>query len=330
MEYVQQFNSILKSFKIKANCVNYNSVGNYSYFDIQLEPNTRVRDLQKFSNEISLSLRMPGKPSIKILHNEGVVRMEFISQRSESLNLLDYTINNSIPKGDAICLLGQTVDGKPMFMDLSKNPHMIISGTTGSGKSTLLHNIIANMLLHNDVSLFLIDPKSIEFSAYGNSNIPNIRIGYSYSEALIILDILLASMEHRYSLLRSGIDISDMPYGVLIIDEFADLIMQDKDEKFYKKLCALAQKCRAARISIVLATQRPSANVINGTIKANFPARIACKTASHIDSKVVLDATGAENLLGKGDALLRDNTRFMERFQVAYTDANEICGIFGS
>jgi S-DNA-T family DNA segregation ATPase FtsK/SpoIIIE len=91
----------------------------------------------------------------------------------------------------------------------------------------------------------------------------------------------------------------------------------------------LAQKCRAAKIHIILATQRPSVNVISGTIKANFPARIACRVASHVDSKVILDSSGAENLLGKGDAMLRDNTRFLERFQVAYTDANEVCSIFG-
>jgi S-DNA-T family DNA segregation ATPase FtsK/SpoIIIE len=115
----------------------------------------------------------------------------------------------------------------------------------------------------------------------------------------------------------------------LIIDEFADLIMQDKDDQFFSKLCRLAQKCRAARISIVLSTQRPSVNIINGAIKANFPARISCRVASHVDSKVVLDTSGAEDLIGRGDALLIDNFRHMERFQVAYTDAVEVCNYFG-
>jgi S-DNA-T family DNA segregation ATPase FtsK/SpoIIIE len=116
---------------------------------------------------------------------------------------------------------------------------------------------------------------------------------------------------------------------VVIIDEFADLIMQDKEDQFYVALCRLAQKCRAARIHIILATQRPSVNIINGSIKANFPARIACKVASHVDSKVILDTSGAENLLGKGDALIRDNFRHLERFQVAYTTAQEVCSYFG-
>jgi S-DNA-T family DNA segregation ATPase FtsK/SpoIIIE len=114
-----------------------------------------------------------------------------------------------------------------------------------------------------------------------------------------------------------------------MIDEFADLIMQDQEQRFYTKLCMLAQKCRAAKISIVLATCRPSVNIINGTIKANFSARIACRVASHVDSKVILDASGAQNLLGNGDAMLRDSLRHMERFQVAYTSAAEVCTYFG-
>jgi S-DNA-T family DNA segregation ATPase FtsK/SpoIIIE len=116
---------------------------------------------------------------------------------------------------------------------------------------------------------------------------------------------------------------------VVIIDEFADLIMQDKANMFHDLLCRLAQKCRAARIHIILATQRPSVNVISGIIKANFPARIACRVASHVDSKVILDASGAENLLGKGDAMVRDNFRQNERFQIAYTTPQEVVKYFG-
>ena len=116
---------------------------------------------------------------------------------------------------------------------------------------------------------------------------------------------------------------------VIFIDEFADLIMQDKNDQFYLALCRLAQKCRAARINIILSTQRPSVNIINGTIKANFPARIACRVASHVDSKVILDVSGAENLLGKGDALIKDNFRSLDRFQSAYTTATEVCQQLG-
>ena len=168
------------------------------------------------------------------------------------------------------------------------------------------------------------------YTLYDKYEIPNVTVGYSYTDAIEILDSLLSSMNQRYNLLRNGSNIKNFPFGVFIIDEFADLIMQDKDDLFYNKLCQLAQKCRAARLSIIIATQRPSYNVIDGTIKANFPARISCRTASHVDSKVVLDSVGAENLLGQGDALLKDNSRFMERFQIAYTSSEEVCKFFGT
>jgi S-DNA-T family DNA segregation ATPase FtsK/SpoIIIE len=267
---------------------------------------------------------------MKVIHELGVVRLEFAAPRIKTLKLLDYFTNSKIPNGDLICLLGQAVDGSRVWMDLSQNPHLIISGTTGSGKSVLLHNIIGNLFNYNNTHLFLIDPKNIEFSLYEKYIKKNLHVGYSYDDSIKILDLLLNLMESRYEMMRCGLDIKKLPYAVVIIDEFADLIMQDKGDVFYTKLCRLAQKCRAARINIIISTQRPSVNIINGSIKANFSARISCKVASQIDSKVVLDSSGAENLFGKGDALIRDNFRFMERFQVAYTNAEEICNTFGA
>lgn len=329
MENIQNFNKILQSFRIKADCVNYNHIDNYFYYDVKLNPNGKVKDIQKYSDEISLALKTQCKPSFKILHSQGVVRLEFVYKRDERLNLFDYFTNNNIPKGDLMCLLGQSVDGQKVWMDLATNPHLLISGTTGSGKSTLLHNIIANMFNYNHVNLYLIDPKNIEFAEYDKKINNNLYVSYSYSDAIFTLDSIITIMEHRYSLLRSGISPKAFPYIVVIIDEFADLIMQDKGNQFYTKLCMLAQKSRAAKISIIVATQRPSVNIIDGTIKANFPARLACRVSSHIDSKVILDTSGAENLLGQGDALLRDNFRSLERFQIAYTDAKEVCNFFG-
>jgi S-DNA-T family DNA segregation ATPase FtsK/SpoIIIE len=329
MELIQDFNKILTSFNIKASCVDHRRVDNYFYYDLKLNPSAKVKDVQKYSDEISLALKTPCKPSVKVLHSEGVVRLEFATPRLAPLKLFDYFTNYGIPKGEINCLLGQTVDGKEMWMDLATNPHMIVSGTTGSGKSTLIHNIIANLLNYNNVDLYLSDPKRIEFIEYSN-RIKSIDVRFSYDETLALINNALELMEFRYELIRRGnIKITDFKPMVIIIDEFADLIMQDKNDAFYTSLCRLAQKCRAARIHIILATQRPSVNIINGTIKANFPARIACRVASHVDSKVILDASGAENLLGKGDALVRDNSRFLERFQVAYTDAAEVCSVFG-
>lgn len=327
MELVKTFNNILKNFAIKATCVNSQQLDNYLYFDLKLDPNGKIRDLQKYSNEIALHLQME-KPSIKILHQKGVIRFEFISSRDKTLKLFDYFTNDSIPKGELNCLLGQTVDGSRMWMDLAQNPHLLISGTTGSGKSVLLHNIIANILNYSEAAIYLVDPKQIEFVEY-SKNLPQISVQNTYSDAVKLLSNALKLMDSRYDMIKKGVPVSTFKPMVIIIDEFADLIMQDKNDEFYILLCRLAQKCRAAKIHLVIATQRPSVNIISGVIKANFPARIACRVASHTDSKVILDTSGAEGLLGKGDALLRDNLRSLERFQVAYTDAKEVCSMFG-
>lgn len=328
MESIQQFNKILQSFNIGANCIDSKLIDNYFFYDVKLNPHTRVKDIHKFGDEISLALKTPCKPSIKVLHEYGVVRLEFVSPREKPLMLFEYFTNNDVPEGGLNCLLGQTVDGKKLWMDLSQNPHMIVAGTTGSGKSIILHNLVANLKNYSDCVLCLIDPKRIEFGEYDN-RLRNTKVFYTYDDTVILFDSLLETMEKRYTLMRTGYLPEDFPYIVVVVDEFADLIMQDKEDQFFNKLCRLAQKSRAARICIVLATQRPSVNIINGAIKSNFPARLACRVASHVDSKVILDVTGAENLLGKGDALVRDNFRSLERFQVAYTTAAEVCQNFG-
>lgn len=327
MDTVLQFNHILNSFNIKASCVGAHQVDNYVYYDLRMHPQARVKEIQKYSDEISLALKKPCKPSIKVLHELGVVRVEFAVPREKPLRLFDIFTNDNVPDGDLVCLLGQKVDGDPIWMDLMANPHLLIAGTTGSGKSTLLHNIIANVYNYNDADLYLIDAKRIEFSSY--EKLRNTQVYYTYGDVVEFLSNMVEIMEERYNKIRSGWSPKDLKPVLIMIDEFADLIMQDKGDLFFDKLCRLAQKCRAARMSIILSTQRPSVNIINGAIKANFPARIACKVASHVDSKVILDSVGAENLLGKGDALLRDNFRHMERFQVAYTNAAEVRQYFG-
>lgn len=326
---IQAFNNILRNFDIQARCVDHREVDNYFFYDIRLSPQTKIKDIQKFSDELSLMMKTSCKPHFKILHKEGVLRLEFVNPREKRLDLFDYFTNSEVPNGDLMCLLGQAVDGSKVWMDLAQNPHMIISGTTGSGKSTLLHNIIGNLFNYNKVNLFLVDPKNIEFTEYNKKIKYDISVSYTYHDAIFILDTLLELMENRYTMLQNGTSKDEFPSVVLIIDEFADLIMQDSNKEFYNKLCRLAQKCRAAKIHIILSTQRPSVNVINGTIKANFPARISCRVASHVDSKIILDSVGAENLMGNGDALIKDNFRNLERFQVAYTDATEVCSYFG-
>ncbi len=325
---IVEFNKILQNFEINAECMHHEIIDNYLFYDLKLKSQTKIKDIEKYLDEIALALKIPSKPNVKVFHKEGLIRLEFVLPRNERLNLFEI-FTDDVPEGDLICLLGKSLNGENIWMDLAQNPHMIVSGTTGSGKSTLLHNIIANMLNYNDVKLYLIDPKNIEFSEY-EKKIKNINVSYTFDESLFTIESLLELMEERYSLLRSGSSIKKFPHVLLIIDEFADLIIQDDGNQFYKKLCALAQKCRAARIHIILSTQRPSVSVINGAIKANFPSRISCRVSSHIDSKIILDSVGAENLMGKGDALIKDSSRSLERFQIAWTDANQVCSNFGT
>lgn len=328
MQKVDAFNQVLLSFKIKATCLNYQQIDNYFFYDLKLSPNAKIKEIQKYEDELSLALKAPCKPSFKVLYNQGLIRLEFVNPREKPLNLFDFFTNSQIPNGSINCLLGQSVDGKKIWMDIAQNPHLLIAGTTGSGKSCLLHNLIANFLNYNDIDLYLIDPKRIEFSVYENK-IKSIHTGYSYDYAMHILNSAIEIMEFRYDLMRKDNNFKFKPI-VIMIDEFADLILQDAENQFYISLCRLAQKCRAASIHLILSTQRPSVNIVNGAIKANFPARIACRVASQMDSKVILDASGAQNLLGKGDALLKDNFRNLERFQIAYTAPQEICKYFGS
>ena len=325
MREITEFNSILNSFRIKALCVNYSSNENYCCYDVKLQPRSKVKDLNKYLDEISLALNYSEKPSLKVFHDQGIVRIGFFLSERKKIDLFDLFSNDDIPKGNLQCLLGKAVDGSKIWMDLANNPHMIVAGTTGSGKSTLLHNIIANLLNYSSAKLFLLDPKNIEFFEYENKHNVNINIGYSYDNAVSMINTLLQIMDSRYDMMRQGHDISILPNCVLIVDEFADLIMQDIDGMFYTSLCRLAQKCRVAKINIILSTQRPSADIISGAIKANFPARISCKVSSNIDSRVILDHPGAESLCGYGDALIKDSSRTLERFQIAYTNSKEVC-----
>lgn len=280
--------------------------------------------MTRYAEEISLAIRSPGKPYIRVIHNDGVVRLEFAGIREKILRLFDYFSNDDIPKYNLPCLLGQGVSGKKVWCDIATMPHLLIGGTTGSGKSILLHNIIANLYNYSSVNLFLVDTKIVEFSPYETIK-EGTQVVKTYDEAVFILEMITEIMEERYKQYK---DIEKFPYIILIIDEFSDLIMQDESGHFYELLCKLAQKCRGAKINILLATQHPIVKIISGEIKANFPARISCRTASALDSRIILDCSGAENLSGCGDCLIKDGMHNMERFQVAYTDAMEVVSIY--
>ena len=241
-----------------------------------------------------------------------------------------------MPKQDGLLpvYIGSSVNGKDIIFDLAKNPHTLVAGTTGSGKSVLLHTIIGNTLSYYDVDTYIIDPKNIEFSSY--KGMKNVQVYNTFDQAVQCLHTLHEIMETRYRIiLERKLPVNfflseqkEYPKIVLIIDEFADLIMQDNGKTLHKLVCRLANKSRAAGIFCILATQRPSVSVINGEIKANFSARISFKVSSQVDSRVILDASGADHLSGNGDAIIRNYKYNYQRFQAASSTSEELVSIY--
>lgn len=231
-------------------------------------------------------------------------------------------------------VLGQDLNGNPVFTDIAKAPHMLIAGTTGSGKSETLHSIVASLLMHNvyakDSSaktnvgtiIKIVDMKGTEFNKYKNTPVSIIS---DENEAFNLLSSLCDSMENRYTVfaknncddideyIENGHELSRI---VCIIDEFADLILKNPGVEDY--VVRLAQKARACGIHLIIGTQSPRADVVTGLIKANIPFRIALNTANSMESRIIMDETGAEKLFGKGDMLIKKGGNKPIRVQGCY------------
>lgn len=231
----------------------------------------------------------------------------------------------NLPEKGLYLMLGKDLDGKNTYTNLSKAPHILVGGTTGSGKSELLHTFIASLIMRrekNPCHLILIDPKRAEFSVYKNRN--GIDLITDMTKAVEKLSWAVDLMEERYRILEQNKckDIYELgdpnmyPY-VIIVDELADLMMQEKDAE--KHIIRLAQKARACGIHLILGTQSPRHDVITGLIKSNIPTKIALHTTSQMESRIILDQGGAEKLFGKGDMLYLGNGAFNPiRIQSAY------------
>ncbi len=320
MAELQKINNILSAFKIKATCVEVKEHKNYSSYYLSLFPGGRINSIEKIFTELSLGLNKHSKPITNLIPEDNLIKLDFVNKRDKRLDL-ESILTKKSSKGKLPCIIGEDLLGNNLWMDLSKNPHMIISGCTGSGKSTAIHTIIANLYNYTKSKIYLVDPKKIEFSIYSSFN--NTKVYNTFDQTISLLDKLIDTMELRYSKLDKKYD----PI-VLIIDEFSDLIFQDSNNEFYNKLCILSQKCRAADIYIILSTQRPSYKIIDGNIKANFPVRMAFKASSKIDSRIILDENGAESLLGNGDGLIKFIDNRIIRFQSAYITPERVKQLF--
>jgi S-DNA-T family DNA segregation ATPase FtsK/SpoIIIE len=340
---INKMNEVLNGLNIKAACTDYQEHRHFAFYDLKLDPGTMVSKIERRTREIGLAISSRTTPMVKLLQSRGLVRIQVAISDADLFPIYDLFDGVSIPSHEESLvpfILGETDEGKKMELDLSRHPHTLIAGGTGSGKSVLLHTIIANagilrMSGSRDIQVYLSDPKQVEFNVYEGVKSLAPVIAYDYDQTISMLKFIENKMNSRYELLASEgySSVEDCPdtfsTDIVIIDEVSDLMIQDKKSKRFETLVVkLAQKCRAAGIYLVLATQRPSVDVLTGLIKANFPARISCKVSSRVDSQVILDSTGAECLLGRGDAILQSPVNDKTRFQVAYTNAKKFISLY--
>jgi DNA segregation ATPase FtsK/SpoIIIE, S-DNA-T family len=295
----------------------------------------KVRNLQQdiayalAATEVRILAPIPGKSAVGVeVPNTKPAKVTLGDVFREYPDANDWTL----PVG-----LGKDISGRAVFFDLAEMPHLLVAGTTGSGKSVMLNGLLTSLLLTTDprqVKMVLIDPKRVELSPFGR--IPHLitPVVTDVKKAANALQWAVAEMERRYEVLeRMGSRSLDgynlrsetpMPYVVIVIDELADLMMQ-AGAKVEDAIVRLAQKARAVGIHLVVATQRPSVDVITGMIKANVPSRIAFAVSSQVDSRVIMDAGGAEVLLGMGDMLFKPVSALRpSRVQGAFISENEV------
>lgn len=305
----QDLDNVFKKFNVNAYCISHHKNDNYQFYYCYLKNNGRLKDILSIKNELQLYLSLPNI-NIFIDNDVSAIKIESFSKPSKSISY-DSIVSQRINKTQ--CFIGKDYYGNVVALDIAKCPHLLIGGASGSGKSMLLNIIIRN-LLETGVTMYLCDPKRIEFNKYETDE-SNVVVAYDDEKITTILKNLVDQMNYSYDLISKYGPNAVSP-KVVIIDEYGDLSSK-KSEEFKKYLTILSQKARAAKIHIIVSTQRPSTSVIDGNIKANFSTRIALKTSSSYDSKIIIDQTGAEDLFGKGDAILKDQYNNVIRFQTA-------------
>ncbi len=299
-------NKVFQDLKLDCDCFEKNSTSNFINYKCTIGSGSKLSEIK--SNIDNISFACKSTFFLSIDNNKGNFTLSS-KIGSSPINLIEFIRKINFQPSKFECLIGESIDGKEVILDIESSPHILIAGTTGSGKSTMLHSIIANIIFYDQADIFLVDPKRIEFSKY--SNVETVKYYTSYESTISCLKYLNNLMEYRYKNYNSN-----NRKIVLVIDEISDLFTFDENKEMYKLLLKLAQKSRAVGIHCIIATQRPSAKIIDGNIKANFPCRISCRVASKVDSRIVLDSSGAEALFGKGDAIM--NNGMINRFQCTY------------
>lgn len=351
----------LKEFGIETEVANVEEGPVVTRYEMLPAPGIRVERISALSNNLALSLKATSVRVQAPIPGKGVVGIEVPNATSKMVYLREILEKKvwTSTKAALPLVLGQDVGGNNLVTDLAKMPHMLIAGATGAGKTVCMNSILAGLLMSRtpeEMRLMLVDPKIVEFSVY--NNIPHLVVPVITNPKKVSLGLRWAinEMEKRYKLFaKAGVRniesynnrkiatqqdlfgeeateeknrIPDkVPYIVIVIDELADLMLADQAE-IENCIARLAQLSRAVGIHMILSTQRPSVNVITGTIKANFPARIAFQVAQKVDSRTILDSIGADKLLGRGDMLfLPPSTSKLVRAQGAMTEDEEIVRI---
>ncbi|WP_353622078.1 DNA translocase FtsK 4TM domain-containing protein [Halocella sp. SP3-1] len=334
----------LESFGVDARVIKVNHGPTITRYEVQPASGVKVSKIVNLADDIALSLAAPGVRIEAPIPGKAAVGIEVPHMENITVRLRDILSSRefSRTKGKLSLALGMGIDGSPIIADLSQMPHLLVAGATGSGKSVCINTIIASILYKatpGEVKLLLIDPKKVELSSY--QGLPHLfsPVVSDPKKASSVLKLVVDEMESRYELFSDsgtrGIGsynkkvepAEKLPYIVVIIDELSDLMMVSANE-VEDNICRLAQMARAAGIHLVIATQRPSVDVITGLIKANIPSRISFAVSSQTDSRTILDMGGAEKLLGKGDMLFAPaGTQKPKRVQGAFVDNEEINAI---
>ncbi len=334
----------LGHFGVEAKIVGVISGPHVSRYELRLAPGIKVKKVTELANDLAYSLASTDIRILAPIPGKQAVGVEVPNARRRIVRLGDIYAGRPEKTSPLVAWLGKGIDGNPVWTDLAKMPHVLVAGTTGSGKSACVNGILSSILMQaspNEVRLVLVDPKQVELNHY--ENVPHLLTPVVTSPRLAanVLSNLIGEMETRYGIMsearcRNLVELNrhrkkkgdaPLPHILCVIDELADLMMVAPAE-VEDSIIRLAQKSRATGIHLVLATQRPSTDIITGTIKVNIPARIAFAVSSQTDSRVILDQGGAEALLGQGDMLFRGaGSSKLQRVQGAFITEDEIARI---
>ena len=341
IDNVNHLENVLKQFGIDAKVVNYEYGPTITRYEITIPAGVKVSKVTSLSDDIAMNL---AAESIRIeapIPGKNTIGIETPNKIKEPVHFANIIQNKELEKGELNVILGKDIVGRDKIIDITKMPHLLIAGQTGSGKSVAVNTLIATLISkksEKEVKFLMVDPKMVELMPY--NDIPHLLVPVIIDpqQAAIALTWAVNEMENRYKqLMENGVRniksynslkyVEKMPYIVIIIDELADLMMVASGS-VEESIARIAQKARAVGIHLVVATQRPSTDVITGMIKANLPSRISFALRSQIDSRTILDSAGAEKLLGQGDMLLLENgSSKLERIQGAFISDEEVTNL---